>query len=924
MQAHQTEPEQPDQAGSMNTPSYSEDTTPTPSVQTDKLVEMGVPLGNGELMNHGKALKPDSGTKADFKMKDSKFAFSPRQLGELLNPKNLSTFQTLGGLAGLEKGLRTDRQCGLSSDETVLDAYISFDGTNVRLANTTASKEALAPITIARAPSTPAGRPPDGLFADRKRVFQDNTLPAKKSLNFLQLMWMAYNDYVLFLLTAAAIVSLGIGLYQALGTAPTPNNPPVEWIEGVAIIIAIVIIVIVGSVNDYEKERQFTKLNKKKQDRNVKVIRSGKSQVVSLFEVLVGDVVHLESGDVIPADGIFIHGYDVKCDESSTTGESKLLRKQPGEEVFQAIQEQKELRNMDPFIVSGAKVAEGLGTFLVTATGVNSSYGKILMSLREEPSFTPLQSRLNKLAKFIAWFGGVAALLLFLVLFIKFLVQLPHNTQSPPQKGQDFLDVLIIALTVLIIAVPEGLPLAVTLALAFASNRMLKDNNLVRQLRACETMGNATNICSDKTGTLTQNKMTVVAGIVGTSLLFDDKLGVSSVASNPHASSSQEISITSTNAAVPIAAFVRCLIDEVKEMLKQSIVINSTAFEGEEDGRQTFIGSKTETALLTFARDYLGMGPVSIERSNTKIVQLIPFDAARQCMGTVVELKNNLHRLYVKGASEILLGRCTRIIQYSTKEVWDTEMTTDNTESLKQIIASYASRSQRTITLGYRDFEHWPPTGVRTAEDDETEVVFEDILKDLVFLGITGIQDPLRDGAQEAVQACQKAGVVVRMVTGDNILTAKAIAEECGILSASDIAMEGPEFRNLSEAQIDQIIPNLKVLARSSPEDKRILVTRLKEIGETVAVTGDGTNDALALAAADVGFSMGIAGTEVAKEASSIVLMDDNFSSIVKAIMWGRAVNDAVKKFLQVYHLIFGSQTSLTLYSFKLQSASPL
>jgi len=854
-------------------------------------------------MNDKEALKPAAGTGADFKMKDSKFAFSPGQLSKLLNPKSLSTFRALGGLAGLEKGLRTDRQRGLSSDETVLDGYMSFDGTNVILSNITTSKEAFASTTVTRATTTLLGRPQTGLFADRKRVFQDNTLPAKKPLNIFQLMWMAYNDYILFLLTAAAIVSLAIGLYQTFGIARTPNNPPLEWVEGVAIIIAIIIIVIAGSVNDYEKERQFAKLNKKKQDRTVKVIRSGKSQVVSLFEVLVGDVVHLESGDVIPADGIFINGHNVKCDESSETGESMHVRKHPGDEVFQAIQEQRDFHKMDPFIVSGTKVAEGLGTFLITATGVNSTYGRILMSLREDPSFTPLQSRLNKLAKRIAWLGGVAGILLFIVLFIKFLVQLPHNTETPAQKGQNFIGVLIISLTVLVIAVPEGLPLAVTLALAFASNKMLKDNNLVRQLKACETMGNATNICSDKTGTLTQNKMTVVAGIVGINLLFDSRLGVSSIVSNP---SLQEINVASANVAVSIAAFVSGLVDEVKEMLKQSIVINSTAFEGEEDGRQTFIGSKTETALLTFARDYLGMGPVSVERLDTKIVQFIPFDAARKCMGTVVKLQNNLYRLYVKGASEIVLAKCTRIIQYSTKGVWDTEMTTENTEYLKQIITSYASRSQRTITLGYRDFKHWPPTGVRTAEDDETDVVFEDIFKDLVFLGITGIQDPLRDGAHEAVQACQKAGVVVRMVTGDNILTAKAIAEECGILSAGDIAMEGSDFRNLSESQKNQIIPNLKVLARSSPEDKRVLVTRLKEMGETVAVTGDGTNDALALAAADVGFSMGIAGTEVAREASSIVLMDDNFSSIVKAIMWGRAVNDAVKKFLQVYHLIFG------------------
>jgi P-type Ca2+ transporter type 2C len=808
----------------------------------------------------------------------------------------------LGGLSGLEKGLRTDQRCGLNSDEGVFDGYVSFDDARMSSADIYASKEPVVQATATRMTSSRIGGRSDEEFADRKRVFKDNNLPAKTRLSIFQLIWIAYSgDNILILLTAAAIVSLSIGLYQAFGTAHTPTNRPVEWVEGVAIIIAVVVIVIVGSVNDYQKQRQFAQLNKKKQDRNVKVIRSGKSQEIPVFDVLVGDVVHLEPGDIIPADGILINGHNVKCDESSTTGESDLLRKRPGEEVFRAIMEHKDLRKMDPFIVSGAKVAEGVGTFLVTATGVNSSYGKILMSLKEDPGTTPLQSKLNMLAKYISKFGGAVALILFVVLFIKFLVQLLHSTQTPTQKGQAFLNILIIALTVLVIAVPEGLPLAVTLALAFATTRMMKDNNLVRQLRACETMGNATNICSDKTGTLTQNKMTVVAGTIGTSSRFGDKYRVSPTGPKPNASFLREKDATSYDAVdVTTDEFVGYLADDVKAMLTQSIVINSTAFEGEEDGRQTFIGSKTETALLTFARDYLGMGPVSVEQSNTKIVQLIPFDANRQCMGTVVELENGQYRLYVKGASEVLLDKCIRIIKDSTKEVSDTEMTTDNIVSLNQIIADYASRSLRTIGLVYRDFEQWPPTGAQTAEDDKTEVVFEDILKDLVFLGVAGIQDPLRDGAQEAVQACQRAGVVVRMVTGDNILTAKAIAEECGILSAGDVAMEGQEFRKLSKSQMDQIVPYLKVLARSSPEDKRILVTRLKEIGETVAVTGDGTNDAPALAAADVGFSMGIAGTEVAKEASSIVLMDDNFSSIVKAIMWGRAVNDAVKKFLQV------------------------
>jgi Ca2+-transporting ATPase len=215
-------------------------------------------------------------------------------------------------------------------------------------------------------------------------------------------------------------------------------------------------------------------------------------------------------------------------------------------------------------------------------------------------------------------------------------------------------------------------------------------------------------------------------------------------------------------------------------------------------------------------------------------------------------------------------------------------------------VDNYAAKSLRTISMVYRDFGSWPPPAAKTVEDDPREAVFEDIFKDMVFLGIVGIQDPLRPGVKEAITQCQRAGVVVKMITGDNIGTAKAIAEECGIYTPGGVIMEGPQFRRLSENKMDQVIPQLQVLARSSPEDKRILVRRSKELGETVAVTGDGTNDGPALRAADIGFSMGIAGTEVAKEASSIILMDDNFSSIVKALEWGRAVNDAVKKFLQV------------------------
>jgi P-type Ca2+ transporter type 2C len=453
-----------------------------------------------------------------------------------------------------------------------------------------------------------------------------------------------------------------------------------------------------------------------------------------------------------------------------------------------------------------------------------------------------------------------------------------------------------VAITIIVVAVPEGLPLAVTLALAFATTRMLKENNLVRVLRACETMGNATTVCSDKTGTLTTNKMTVVAG----------RFGLTSFA-KPGDSGDNNSSATTTTTTT-VSQWASSLSPAAREAIVQSVAVNSTAFEGEDQGQFAFIGSKTETALLQLARDHLGMQSLAQARANEHVVQMFPFDSGKKCMGAVIRLRGNNnnndgggYRLLVKGASEILLGYCSsraNVADLSSVE----PMTQADRDDLAATIDSYARRSLRTIGIVYCDYQQWPPLGARV---EDGSVDFASVLRDLVFLGVVGIQDPVRPGVPESVKKAQHAGVVIRMVTGDNAVTARAIAAECGILTEGGVVMEGPVFRTLSDEEMDATLPNLQVLARSSPEDKRILVTRLKRLGQTVAVTGDGTNDAPALKAADVGFSMGISGTEVAKEASAIVLMDDNFSSIIMALKWGRAVNDAVQKFLQVCIYIY-------------------
>lgn len=834
----------------------------------------------GDQLTSEEALRPDKTNEKDFEVADNPFAFSPGQLNKTLNPKSLAAYKALGGIRGLEKGLQTDIVAGLSVDETSIGERISFE----QAVRSEKTARRLLDDPQASGDVVPSHREGPEQYQDRKRVFKDNRLPAKKQLSIWRLFWNAFNDRILIILTIAAIISLVLGVYEAVGVKREPGDPPsLDWVEGLAIEVAVVIVVLVTGLNDYRREKQFVALNAKKEDRQVKAIRSGKSVLISVFDVMVGDVLHLESGDAIPADGILIDGHGIRCDESSATGESDAQKKTGGQEVWDRIMEETATSKLDPFIISGSKVLEGVGTYLVTSVGVNSSFGKIMTSLQTENEDTPLQVKLARMANWIGYLGTSAAGLLFFILLVRFIAGLAENPATSAKKGSEFLDIFIVAVTIIVVAVPEGLPVAVTLALSFATKKMLKENNLVRHLRACETMGNATTICSDKTGTLTQNEMTVVAGILGSQVEF-----------------ARNIDPSEEKQVVNFSAAFERLSPPVRYLILQSAAINSTAFEGEKDGQLTFIGSKTETAILTMAREQLGMGPVAEERAGVEVVQLIPFDSDRKCMGVVVRLASGTYRLLVKGAAEILLSKATReLVDILGDSLEERELTGAAREYISSKIDAFASNSLRTIAMLHKDFQQWPPAGAHVLDGDRSMAVFEDVFEDMTFLCIVGIQDPLREGVSKAVQRCQEAGVVVRMVTGDNITTATAIAKECGIKTDDGVVMEGPKFRKLSDDEMDEILPRLQVLARSSPDDKRILVSRLKHLGETVAVTGDGTNDGPALKIADVGFSMGISGTEVAKEASAIILLDDNFSSIVSAIMWGRSVNDSVAKFLQ-------------------------
>ncbi|KAJ5192192.1 ATPase P-type K/Mg/Cd/Cu/Zn/Na/Ca/Na/H-transporter [Penicillium cf. viridicatum] len=808
------------------------------------------------------ALVPDPGDDAEFHVDENRFAFSPGQLNKMQNPKSLAAFFALGGLGGLEKGLRTDLHAGLSVDEGRLDGFVDLQQVVSHLDD--------KPIDITKpgleanlAPAVAAPTNDGSKFEDRIHTFSENKNTGQK---------------IIILLTIAAVVSLSLGIYETVD-----GGTGVEWVEGVAICVAILIVTVVTAANDWQKEKQFAKLNKRNDDRDVKAIRSGKSTMISVYNIMVGDVLHLEPGDSIPADGILISGHGLKCDESSVTGESDHIKKTSGYDVWQQVIEGRANKKLDPFIVSGSKVLENVGTYLVTSVGPFSTYGRLMLSLQTSNDPTPLQVKLSHLADWIGYLGSAAAIILFLVLLFQFIADLPnHPDQSSTVKGQHFVDILIVAVTIIVVAVPEGLPLAVTLALAFATTRMVKENNLVRVLRACETMGNATVICSDKTGTLTQNKMTVVAGIWG----LNQRFGTLS---------------DGERESLNISGIFQHITAPVRDLIVKSVALNTTAFEERMNSQKEFIGSKTEVALLQLAYDYLGMD-LTLERASVETMQLFPFDSARKCMGIVYRLSNTEYRLLVKGAPELMIDACsTHIADIATseKEIHRESLSDDDRHQILETIDHFARCSLRTIGIVYKDFMGWPPKGARKLEDDLCSADFDDVFRDMTWVGAVGIQDPLRPEVPPAIHKCYTAGVQVKMVTGDNLATAIAVASSCGIKTENGLVMEGYEFRHLSPEELDQVIPRLQVLARSSPEDKRVLVERLKYRGETVAVTGDGTNDGPALRTADVGFSMGISGTEVAKEASSIILLDDNFRSIVTAIAWGRAVNDAVAKFLQ-------------------------
>ncbi|KAI4335340.1 hypothetical protein L6164_013994 [Bauhinia variegata] len=751
------------------------------------------------------SILPPNETPTPPPISEGEFSIDQEQLASISKDQNITILQQYGGVKGLSDCLKTNLEKGIHGDDEDL--------------------------------------------VKRRNAFGSNSYPRKKGRNFWMFVWDACKDLTLIILMVAAVASLALGIKS--------EGIKEGWYDGGSIAFAVILVIVVTAISDYKQSLQFQSLNEEKRNIHLEVIRGGRRVEISIYDVVVGDVIPLNIGNQVPADGILINGHSLAIDESSMTGESNTIPK----------------NSKDPFLMSGCKVADGSGTMLVTAVGVNTEWGLLMSSISEDTGEeTPLQVRLNGVATFIGIVGLSVAVAVLIVLLVRYFTGHTRNADGTVQftagktKVGDAIDgaikIVTVAVTIVVVAVPEGLPLAVTLTLAYSMRKMMADKALVRRLSACETMGSATTICSDKTGTLTMNQMTVVEGYVGGKKMDspDNKSAISTKLRS-------------------------LLIEGVAQNTNGSVYIS----EGSNDVEVS--GSPTEKAILHWAVK-LGMNFEAV-RSESSILHVFPFNSDKKRGGVAVKTPDSQVHIHWKGAAEIVLACCTGYMDANDQLV---QMDDEKMAFFKKSIEDMAAVSLRCVAIAYRSYkmENVPPSeelsGWSLPEDD------------LILLAIVGLKDPCRPGVKESVKLCQKAGVKVRMVTGDNVKTAKAIAMECGILSENDTEasiIEGKAFRVLNDSEREDVAEKISVMGRSSPNDKLLLVQALKRRGHVVAVTGDGTNDAPALHEADIGLSMGIQGTEVAKESSDVIILDDNFASLVKVVRWGRSVYANIQKFIQ-------------------------
>lgn len=681
----------------------------------------------------------------------------------------------------------------------------------------------------------------DEQVEESRRLHGENVLtpPAKVSLwkQFIE----KFDDPIIRILLVAWVLSVGIACVHCFGPEQAGFS---AFLEPLGIFFAIMLASCVGFFFEVKANKEFDILNTVNDEIQVTVVRNGRITEVSRKDVVVGDIVMLGTGEEVPADGHLLEAVSLQINESTLTGEP-LIGKTINEADFD-----KEATYPSNVVMRGTTVVDGHGIMVVEQVGDATGYGKVYEGSQIDNHIeTPLQMQLKGLAKVISKAGYAIAVVTFLTLTIKLV--LSGQDYSVMEWFSHLLNFFMVAVTLIVVSVPEGLPMSVTLSLALSMNRMLKTNNLVRKMHACETMGATTVICTDKTGTLTQNQMQV------------------------HETKFYNLEKQTLGD------------DELSRLIKEGIAVNSTANLETVDGKTKTLGNPTEAALLLWLRsqgvDYLPL------REGAKVISQLTFSTERKYMATVVNsplLKKKV--LYVKGAPEIVLSHCKQVAANGSL-VPTAQM---RPEIEKQLLA-YQGQAMRTLGFAYQVL----------GENEDDAPYVEGRLKeglDLTYLGVVAISDPVRADVPAAVQHCTNAGISVKIVTGDTPGTAREIGRQIGIWKPEDTdrnIITGPAFEALSDDEAYNRVMDLKIMCRARPTDKQRLVQLLQKHGAVVAVTGDGTNDAPALKAAQVGLSMGD-GTSVAKEASDITILDNSFSSITRAVMWGRSLYRNIQRFL--------------------------
>ena len=671
------------------------------------------------------------------------------------------------------------------------------------------------------------------VLLNREKYGENVLTPPKKTPLWKQFL-EKFADPIIRILLIALVLSIGVAFYEFF----TTNTGLSIFFEPIGILIAVLLATGVGFAFEVSANKKFEILNQVNDDTLVKVIRNGNVSQVSKRDLVVGDVVILEQGEEIPADGKLLEAVSLQVNESTLTGEP-IIKKTINPSQFE-----QDATYPSNIVLRGTTVVEGHGIFEVTNVGDNTEYGKVYEGSQVENKIkTPLNIQLEKLSRWITFAGYSIAALIIVGRLTQYFLTL--DTFVWLDFGHYFLNTLMIAVVLIVMAVPEGLPMSVTLSLALNMRRMLDNNSLVRKMHACETIGAASVICTDKTGTLTQNQMQVTD-----TLFFNVGAG--------H--------------APPL------------QIINEGISVNTTAFLDLSEEKPKVLGNPTEGALLLWL-NASGVNYLNI-RNNAKIAEQLPFSTERKYMATLVE-KGEFDEptLYVKGAPEYVMQYCeTILVDGVLKPLSEYKL------QIETQLSSYQNRALRTLAIAYKHCSL-------------NESVFKDgrlAQNNLTFLGLFAIADPVRSDAPEAIQNCISAGIDVKMLTGDTAATAKEIGRQVGLWtndSSESNHLTGPDFSELSDDELLNRVLDLKIMSRARPMDKERLVRLLQQKNQVVAVTGDGTNDAPALNMAQVGLSMGD-GTTVAKEASAITIMDNSFSSITKAVMWGRSLYKNIQRFI--------------------------